>query len=351
MNEDINILFVDDEPNILKSLKRALIDEDFNCFFAESGFEALEIMKENNIGIIVSDMKMPQMDGIELLKIVKEKYPETVKIVLSGFAQLSQVIATINQVDIFKFILKPWKMESDFRVVLDQAIGQYKLLSGRRKMSEELEKKNSLYFKLLDVYKTKNNYTKMDLKNIQCLNSYLFSIIKDNLATNDDSISKKLLNDISFLEQTFYKYLNSLPSEIVNYTVSTIIGKLKMEFKSNQLEVFYREAQNITYNGNYNLIINILISAIKSIFSNTNGMVAISFTEAPKVLTTEIIFSINKDEPSTKENDYSQPSNYMKNFNTLILLLNEFCKTLNTKIEAKQEANKVILSLNIPNIN
>jgi DNA-binding NtrC family response regulator len=72
------VLFVDDEVNILNSLRRGLIDVDYKCFFASSGKEALEIMKENLISVIVTDMRMPEMDGLTLLKEVKEKYPMTV---------------------------------------------------------------------------------------------------------------------------------------------------------------------------------------------------------------------------------------------------------------------------------
>lgn len=144
-----SVLFVDDEENILSSLKRGLIDEEYKCFFATSGKAALEIMNKNSISVLVTDMRMPEMDGLTLLKIAKEKYPNTVRIVLSGYTQLQQIIATINQVDIFKFITKPWKLEAEFKDVINQALEYYRLLNQREELKKSLENKNQAYQKIL----------------------------------------------------------------------------------------------------------------------------------------------------------------------------------------------------------
>ena len=98
------VLFVDDEPHILNAIRRAITDEAFDGLFAESGAAALKIFEEQEVGVIVTDMRMPVMDGLALLKIVREKYPHTVRIVLSGYTQLSQILGTINHGEIFQFI-------------------------------------------------------------------------------------------------------------------------------------------------------------------------------------------------------------------------------------------------------
>ena len=110
----LNVLFVDDEINVLNSIKRATIEEDFKSLFAVSGEKALEQFKENEIAVIVTDMRMPNMNGLELLENIKEIYPDTVRMVLSGYSQMSQVIATVNKVGVFKYITKPWSNEDDF---------------------------------------------------------------------------------------------------------------------------------------------------------------------------------------------------------------------------------------------
>lgn len=143
------VLFVDDEVNVLSSLRRGLIDEDYECFFASSGKEALEIMKRNVISVICTDMRMPEMDGLTLLKEVKAKYPKTVRVVLSGYTQLQQVLATVNQGDIFKFITKPWKMEEEFKVVIQQALDYYRLQAESEELRKSLESKNQAYQNIL----------------------------------------------------------------------------------------------------------------------------------------------------------------------------------------------------------
>jgi response regulator RpfG family c-di-GMP phosphodiesterase len=94
-------------------------------------------------------MRMPEMDGLTLLKEVKGKYPMTVRIVLSGYTQLQQILATINQVDIFKFITKPWKLEEEFKVVIDRALEYYRLLIEREGLKKSMESKNLAYQKIL----------------------------------------------------------------------------------------------------------------------------------------------------------------------------------------------------------
>lgn len=101
-----SILFVDDEKLITNSLRRGLLDEKYRKFFANSGEDALGIMERENISVLVTDMKMPGMNGLELLKIVRQKYPDTIRIVLSGYTQLPQVLVTVNQGDIFKICNK-----------------------------------------------------------------------------------------------------------------------------------------------------------------------------------------------------------------------------------------------------
>lgn len=149
MVNQYSVLFVDDEVNILSSLKRGLIDEDYTCFFASSGKEALEIMEKEKISVIVSDMRMPEMDGLALLKTVKSKYPKTVRIVLSGYTQLQQILLTINQADIFKFITKPWKLEEEFKVVIQHAIEYYKMQEENEEFKKALENKNKAYQNIL----------------------------------------------------------------------------------------------------------------------------------------------------------------------------------------------------------
>ena len=102
------ILFVDDENKVLMSLRRGLLDEPYNILLAQSGKEALEILRENEVHVIVTDMRMPEMGGLELLRIAKKQYPHIVRMVLSGYMQVTTLLTAINQGEVFKFIPKPY---------------------------------------------------------------------------------------------------------------------------------------------------------------------------------------------------------------------------------------------------
>ena len=125
MGEQWTVLFVDDEVRLLRSIQRGLLDEPYNLLFAESGKQALELLEAHEVHIIVTDMRMPEMSGLDLLRIVKEKYPQIVRIVLSGYTQVTTLLTAINQGEIFRFITKPWKMEGEFKEVLKQAVAHY----------------------------------------------------------------------------------------------------------------------------------------------------------------------------------------------------------------------------------
>jgi DNA-binding NtrC family response regulator len=125
--ENRTVLFVDDEQKVLTSLERGLLDEPYKKLFAQSGKEALEILKNNHVHVIVTDMRMPEMSGLELLRIIKTQYPDIVRVVLSGYTQVTTLLTAINQGEIYKFITKPWKLEEEFKTTVRQAIEYYEL--------------------------------------------------------------------------------------------------------------------------------------------------------------------------------------------------------------------------------
>ncbi|MBN1803896.1 MAG: response regulator [Sedimentisphaerales bacterium] len=129
--EKRTVLFVDDEEKILTSLKRGLLDEPYNTLFANSGKEALQILEKKQVHVIVTDMRMPEMGGLELLKTVKEKYPAIVRMVLSGYTQVSTVLTAINQGEIFRFITKPWNLEDEFKPAVLEAVDYYNFQNQR----------------------------------------------------------------------------------------------------------------------------------------------------------------------------------------------------------------------------
>jgi len=133
-----NLLLVDDEPNIPKALKRLLRRDGYNILIANSGKEALQLLPENNIGVIISDHRMPVMTGIEFLSKVKQQYPEITRIVLSGFSDLNTVTEAINQGNIYKFIAKPWD-DTQLRTTIQEAFEHFELRIENHRLTEELK--------------------------------------------------------------------------------------------------------------------------------------------------------------------------------------------------------------------
>ncbi len=101
------VLFVDDDEAILRSLERGLLEESYNKLFANSGKEALEILKHNNVDLIVTDMQMPEMNGLELLRIVRKEYPNINGIVLTGYKLNAELIKAVEQKEVLKIVGKP----------------------------------------------------------------------------------------------------------------------------------------------------------------------------------------------------------------------------------------------------
>jgi diguanylate cyclase (GGDEF)-like protein len=102
------LLLVDDEPSILSSLRRLLRNDGYRILTANSGSEGLRVLQEHRVDVIVSDQRMPEMTGVEFLRTVLQLYPDTVRIVLSGFTELQTVTDAVNAGAIYKFLTKPW---------------------------------------------------------------------------------------------------------------------------------------------------------------------------------------------------------------------------------------------------
>ena len=148
MYENYSVLFVDDEINILSSIRRSLLEEEYTCYYAESAIRAIELLDSKEIHVLITDMRMPEMNGLELLKHVQSNYPDIIKLVLSGYTQLPQVLATINQVDIFNFITKPWGVD-ELIVIIHKALDHYILREENEKYKILLETKNQSYQNIL----------------------------------------------------------------------------------------------------------------------------------------------------------------------------------------------------------
>ena len=115
------VLCVDDEPNILSALRRLLRPSGYRVLVAEGGAEGLELMATEQVDLVISDMRMPNMDGAAFLAAVKAGWPDVVRILLTGYADMASTIDAINRGEIFRYVTKPW-VDSDMLLTLRQGL-------------------------------------------------------------------------------------------------------------------------------------------------------------------------------------------------------------------------------------
>ena len=136
-----SVLFVDDEPAILSSLKRFFRKSSFNCHFAESGEEGLKILEQMPIDLIVSDMRMPKMNGAEFLSIARSKWPDTVRILLTGHSDIGATIEALNKGGIYRYISKPWN-DQELQEAIEQSLRLRRLERERVELLELTQTQN-----------------------------------------------------------------------------------------------------------------------------------------------------------------------------------------------------------------
>lgn len=330
--ERSNILFVDDEVKVLSSIKRAVIAEDFKSHFAIDGEKALEIMQNTNISVIVTDMRMPGMDGLKLLKIIKEKYPDTIRIVLSGYAQLTQILATVNGVGVFKFITKPWSMDEEFLPAIREALEYYNLKKANEQLNKFLEDRNNAYIHIL---KTNNDIllnSKADIENIKKFNHVIFKII--TLITSDSTKLNIAQNEIAFYINMVYDiylgYLDTVPSKYETYNLTQLSEELNKSLGENN-KIKYKDDSK--YHGNYNLLIYIS----KKLFSH-----ALNYCSEE-----ELSVNLLNQSSISIVLDLSEKKEYIgAEINLVIYLLNELGSILQGKITHSKTDEKITFTIN-----
>lgn len=142
MGEPTRILCIDDEQNVLRSLTRLFLDDPYEILTAPSGAEGLLILDRSGVvPVVISDYRMPGMNGVEFLSEVRKRWPETVRIVLSGHADVGAIVSAINEGQIYRFVAKPWN-DDELRVAVANAIERYDLGRKNLDLTEELRRKN-----------------------------------------------------------------------------------------------------------------------------------------------------------------------------------------------------------------
>ncbi|RJQ24325.1 MAG: HDOD domain-containing protein [Nitrospiraceae bacterium] len=178
------ILFIDDEQNVLNSLRRLLYDEPWELLFTDSGAKGLDVLRENEVDLVISDVRMPGMDGIAFLKQVKDLYPHIVRIFLSGYADRGAVVQALSEGCAQQLLSKPWRDE-ELKEVIRGALLQ----------AEELKKKSHGLQKIINSLTNLPPMPKTSLEIRDCLadmDNLSIGQVAD-IIEQDTSISAELL--------------------------------------------------------------------------------------------------------------------------------------------------------------
>lgn len=132
----INILYVDDEENNLISFK-ATFRIKYNVMTAISGEDAIKILKTKPVDIIITDQRMPNMTGVEFLESILDEFPEQMRILLTGYADMNAVIDAVNKGKIFHYLSKPWS-EEELDATIKRAYDVYRLRKDEKELTEKL---------------------------------------------------------------------------------------------------------------------------------------------------------------------------------------------------------------------
>lgn len=142
MSEPGSLLFVDDEPAILSALKRLFRPHGYQIFTAEGGEAGLAILEQESIDLIISDMRMPVMDGARFLELARERWPKVLRILLTGYADMESTIAAINRGQIYRYVNKPWD-DNEIVLLVRDALERRRLEAENGRLGAELEARNS----------------------------------------------------------------------------------------------------------------------------------------------------------------------------------------------------------------
>ena len=164
------LLLVDDEPNLTSALVRSLDRSQFEIFTADSAQKGLMILAGNDIDVIVSDERMPGMTGSQFLAEVRKQWPNTIRMILSGQADLEAAVRAINEGEVYRFLLKPCHPK-ELQMTILQGLQQKKLVAQSRKLLQEHQKTQNL---LEELEKASPGITKIEMD-------------EDGVITMDDS--------------------------------------------------------------------------------------------------------------------------------------------------------------------
>ncbi len=236
--EQDSLLFVDDEKNILSSLRRLFRPLGYQIYVASSGQEGLDILKQHPVDLVISDMRMPEMDGAQFLEQVSQLYPDTVRILLTGFADINSTIDAINKGKIYRYLSKPWE-DTEITLTVRQALETKQLEREKDRLQRITEHQNEQLKDLNENLEQKvlarteelqQTADMLDLANQELQQSYQHTMRAfSNLVTMRESLSGRFSQKVADLSRALAKSMGLESHQVDDIYYAALlheIGKL-----------------------------------------------------------------------------------------------------------------------------
>lgn len=211
-NETYSLLLVDDETNILRSLKRLFLElPDTQVFTAESAVEASKILKQHPVDVVISDERMPEIEGHRFVQFVKKYYPDTLRIILTGYSDMEAMREAVNRGDVYRYLFKPWD-DNELLVIIRNALEHSRAGRERdglnRQLSQLVHKRTNELQKALEYIKQQQQETEESLKNTFVFLDNVISMI------HAETVTESLSNKIARLARALAEVQTSDPSTL-----------------------------------------------------------------------------------------------------------------------------------------
>lgn len=238
-NKEIQVLVIDDEENILSSLKRLFMQEPYKIATTTDVDEAWAILEREKIKVVMSDERMPNVSGVKFLSDVKAKYPNIVRILFTGYADLKSAEDAINIGQVFRFINKPWNTE-DLKATVSQALKHYELLAENKLLVKFLQAQN-------DQFKELNEKLKSMYEVQKDFSSTVSHELRTPLASIKAAIDIVMSETPGALTDDQKKFLNKAKTNVdrLNRLISDILDLSKLEAGKAPLELAARNINEI----------------------------------------------------------------------------------------------------------
>lgn len=202
MEKPYNLLYVDDEKQNLLTFK-ASFRRDYNIFTASSGKEAIDLLRQHKIDLILSDQRMPEMTGVELFEQILPEFPDPIRMVVTGYSDIQSVINAINKGKVYHYIPKPWNAE-ELKLILDNALESYRLRMENRALVAE---KNALLLKA----------ERQEKENILSQYETLKNQVNPHFLFNSLNALAQLVHDDPHLAEEFIKKLTKVYRYVLDF--------------------------------------------------------------------------------------------------------------------------------------